>query len=248
MKNYEGFALVYDIFMKDINYNLWTDYIKDIWDKNHLEPKLVAELGCGTGNITRLLSEMGYDMIGIDISEEMLSIAKRKEGSGKILYLLQDMREFELYGTVDSIISPMDSINYITDSDELVSVFKLVNNYLEPGGIFIFDLNTEYKFKDILADNSFSEINDSSAYIWENFYDESLKINEYSLNFFIEMNDGKYRRFEETHYEKAYSIEEIKKAIEKSGMRFLNVYDAFTFNPPSEESERVFFIAKEVTK
>ncbi len=235
--------------MSDIPYNEWIEYLKNIWTKYNFKPKLIAELGCGTGNITTLLAKQNYDMIGIDISEDMLIIAKEKalKQSLNILYLSQDMRYFELYGTVDCIISLCDSINYITSSEDLLKIFKLVNNYLEPKGIFIFDINTEYKYKNILASNTFAETTKDAAYIWENFYDEEQKINEYYMNFFVK-HKVNYKRFEEFHYQKAYSINEIKMFIEESGLKLLDVYDAFTFDEPKFDSERVYFIVQEIKK
>ncbi len=251
MSAYENFSKVYDKFMEDTPYDKWIEYIKKIWDKFLLSPKMIAELGCGTGNITQRLSDMGYDMIGIDCSENMLCIAREKmTAAGKeILYLNQDMREFELYGTVDCVLSLCDSINYILEEEDLLKVFKLVNNYLEPKGLFIFDLNTIYKFKNILAQNSFSQSDENSAYTWENYFDEDNCINEYYTNFFIKDNKtGLYERFEEEHYEKGYKIEIIKNIITKSGLEFIGVYDELTFSPPKKESERVFFIAREKGK
>lgn len=251
MEIYKSFASVYDLFMEDTEYDSWIEYLHKIWEKEGIRPELILDLGCGTGNITHRLAEKGYEMIGVDISEEMLMIAKKKaEESGlNILYLLQDMRDFELYGTVDVIVCLCDGMNYITDPDDMAAVFRQANNYLNPGGLFIFDLNTEYKFKYILADHTFAHTEEDAAYIWENFYDESEKMNEYYMNFFIkEKNGEKYHRFEECHYEKSYSVEEIKTLIEKSGMEFVSAYDAFTFHPPSQTSQRIYMIAKEKGK
>ena len=247
MGAYEGFAEVYDWFMNDVDYDSWVDYIERIWNSYNKTPKLIADLGCGTGNVTERLANKGYDMIGIDISEDMLAEAREKayENEKQILYLLQDMREFELYGTVDIIISLFDSLNYITEEEDLLKVFKLVNNYLEPKGLFIFDLNTKYKFKNILGENTFTQMDDDAAYIWENYYDDDSEINEYYLNIFVKDNDGRYERYEEVHHEKAYEIDVIKDLISKSGLKLLNIYDAYTFDEPKETSERVFFIAME---
>ncbi len=179
----------------------------------------------------------------------MLAKAKEKSTKENILYLQQDMREFELYGTVDCILSICDSINYILEEEELLQVFKLVNNYLEPKGLFIFDINTTYKFKNILASNSFSETTEDSAYTLENYFDEDESINEFYTNFFIkDESTNLYHRFEEIHYEKAYEIEKIKELLEKAGLKFLAVYDEITFNEPKENSERVFFVAQEIIK
>lgn len=247
MNAYKNFAYVYDMFMQDIDYDGWVEYLKRIWESQNFKPKLIADLGCGTGNITLRLANMGYDMIGVDISQDMLSVAKSK--SNEILYLMQDMCEFELYGTADCIISLCDSLNYITDKNELLKVFKLVNNYLEPNGLFIFDINTEYKFKKILAENTFAETKEDAAYIWENYFDEDSGINEFYMNFFIKQNkENTYSRFEECHYEKAYTIDEIKEFIEKSGMKLIDYYEAYTFNKPHDKSERIFFVAQEILK
>ena len=191
---------------------------------------------------------MGYDMIGIDYSENMLSEAREKntENQTEILYLEQDMRELELYGTVDCILSLCDSINYILEEDDLLTVFKLVNNYLDPKGLFIFDLNTIYKFKNILGQNSFSQTDENSAYTWENYFDEEENINEYYTNFFIQDDStGLYERFEEEHYEKGYEIETIKNLLNKAGLEFIAVFNELTFDPPTDKSQRIFFVARE---
>lgn len=251
MAIYENFAEVYDTFMQDIPYEQWIDYIEKIYKKFGLKPNLIAELGCGTGNISNKLAKKGYDLIGIDNSFQMLSKAKEKANKENlnVLYLEQDMREFELYGTVDSILSICDSINYILDENDLLKVFKLVNNYLEPKGLFIFDINTLYKFKNILSTNSFCETTENSAYTLENYFDEDEMINEFYTNFFIKDKSlNLYHRFEEFHYEKAYTIEKIKQLIEKSGLKLLAVYNELTFDIPKENSERIFFVAQEITK
>ena len=187
MAIYENFAKVYDIFMENIPYEEWVLYLEKIFKKYEKSPKLVAELGCGTGTMTTLLAKKGYEMIGIDFSEQMLAKAREKAIDNKvnILFLEQDMTEFELYGTVDCVISVCDSINYILEEEQLFKVFKLVNNYLEPKGLFIFDINTKYKFENILGCNSFSQTTEDAAYTLENYYDEEEELNEFYTNFFI---------------------------------------------------------------
>ena len=149
MSSYESFASVYDMFMDNIPYREWCRYLIGLLQEYGVQDGLVLELGCGTGKATRLLSRAGYDMIGIDNSPDMLEIALEKEGKIKedILYLLQDMRSFELYGTVRAVVSICDSMNYIIEPDDLLKVFQLVNNYLDPGGVFIFDMNTNTNMK-----------------------------------------------------------------------------------------------------
>lgn len=250
MEAYTGFALVYDQLMDNVPYQDWCEYLTGLLREYGCREGLVLELGCGTGSLTRLLAAKGYDMIGLDSSADMLSIAREKqaEEGREILYLLQDMTAFELYGTVAAVVSLCDSMNYITEYEELVQVFRLVNNYLDPGGCFIFDLNTPYKYSELLGDNTFAENREDCSFIWENTYDEETEINEYALTLFVCGEDGRYERYEELHYQKAYTVETIKKAAAEAGMDFVAVYDAFTRNAPSDTSERVYVILREQGK
>lgn len=247
MDAYTSFAEVYDGFMDNIPYREWADYVEDLLREQGIEDGLVLELGCGTGSLTELLAAKGYDMIGVDNSGDMLQIAmeKREQSGSDILYLLQDMREFELYGTVRAVVSICDSMNYITEYEDLVQVFRLVNNYLDPGGILIFDLNTEYKYSRILGDSTIAESREDKSFIWDNHYDSETGINEYDLTLFIRQEGNLYRRFDETHYQRAYSAEEVSRAAAEAGLELVAMYDAFSREPVREESERVYVIARE---
>ena len=248
MEAYTSFAAVYDTFMDNIPYEEWGVYLKSLLKEYDVKNGLVLDLGCGTGTMTEILAEDGYDMIGIDNSEDMLEMAmeKKVESGHDILYLLQDMREFELYGTVNAVVSICDSMNYITEEEELVEVFRLVNNYLDPKGIFIFDFNTEYKYREILGDCTIAENREECSFIWDNYYYEEEKINEYELSLFIQEEDSElYRKYEETHFQKAYTYETMRRLIEESGLEFVTAYDAFTHVKPTEKSERIYMIARE---
>lgn len=310
MQAYTGFAQVYDTFMDNVPYDDWVNYLTGLLQEYGMKDGLVLELGCGTGKVTRRLAAKGYDLIGIDSSEEMLEIAREKEFNqdleiedkedndfSPILYLQQDMRDFELYGTVGAVVSICDSMNYITSEEDLLKVFQLVNNYLDPGGIFIFDMNTEYKYKNLLADNTIAENREECSFIWENYYDVAKQINEYNVTIFVKIEDDEieeeethvesklneeklieiksenaesgeteldedeydeeemeyedndynqlFARFQETHYQKAYSVDKVKQLIEKAGMELITVYDAFTHSRPEDTSERIYFIARE---
>ena len=248
MDAYTSFASVYDIFMDNIPYKEWADYLKSLLNEYGVSDGLVLDLGCGTGSITELLAMAGYDMIGVDNSQEMLEIAmeKRLVSGHDILYLLQDMREFELYGTVKAIVSICDSVNYITEQSDLSEVFRLVNNYLDPGGIFIFDFNTVYKYQEILGDRTIAEDREDCSFIWDNYYYEDEKINEYELSLFIrEGSSDMYHKYQETHIQKAYDLETIKTLLIEAGMEFVTAYDAFTRNAPTAKSERIYVIARE---
>ena len=253
MEAYTGFAAVYDTFMDNVPYREWGGYIHSMLCEKGVKDGLVLDLGCGTGTMTEILAGYGCDMIGADNSEDMLELAmeKRIQSGHDILYLLQDMREFELYGTVRAVVSVCDSMNYITDEEDLLEVFRLVNNYLDSGGIFIFDLNTEYKYEEILGDTTIAEDREDASFIWDNYYDPEEQINEYDLALFIPVDkDGEtlYRKYEETHYQKAYSLEKIKELLAEAGMEFIDAYDAFTRNPVKEDSERIYILAREKEK
>ena len=246
MEAYSGFAKVYDLFMDNIPYEEWTEYVKELLAEEGIKDGILLDLGCGTGSVTELLAKSGFDMIGIDNSEEMLDIAmeKRYESGLDILYLLQDMREFELYGTVKGVVSICDSMNYILDDEDLLDVFKLVHNYLDNDGIFVFDMNTMYKYQEILADNTFAEDREESSFIWGNYYDEEDEINQYDLTLFVKEEDGRYRKYEETHLQRAYEQQCVEELIKESGLELLHVYDAFTRELPAEDSQRIYFVCR----
>lgn len=254
MEAYTEFANVYEKFMDNVPYEKWCEAICEILRSHGIEDGLVLDLGCGTGTMTRLLREKGYDMIGVDNSAEMLEIAREHPDDG-ILYLQQDMREFELYGTVRAIVSVCDSMNYLTEDGDLEQVFRLANNYLDPGGLFIFDMNTEYKYREMLGDQTIAEERENCSFIWDNYYYEEEKINEYQLSLFVEdpvlsekTGQDICRKFQEMHYQRAYSLAEVKAALEVAGMEFIAAYDAFTRNPVHQESERMYIIAREQGK
>ena len=250
MEAYGEFARVYDTFMDNVDYPAWAEYLQKQLEKYEIEEGLVLELGCGTGIMTEMLAQAGYDMIGVDNSGEMLAEAmeKRVQSGHDILYLLQDMQEFELYGTVRAVVSVCDSMNYLTEEEDLAQVFKLVNNYLDPGGIFIFDMNTVYKYEEMLGDNVIAENREDGSFIWENCYDPDCGINEYALTLFIPREDGLYEKSEEFHYQKAYSEECVRRLIKEAGLELLAVYDAYTENPLKRNSGRMTFIVKEQGK
>ena len=183
---YESFASVYDVFMDNVEYDAWAAYLTDVLREQDIADGLVCELGCGTGAMTERLSAAGYDMIGIDSSEEMLEAAlEKKDISGAdILYLQQDMRSFELYGTVRAVVSVCDCMNYLTEEADLLQVFRLVNNYLDPGGLFLFDMHTAACYEAI-GDSVIAENREDGSFIWENSYDPESGVNEYLLTLFL---------------------------------------------------------------
>ena len=251
MEAYTEFATVYDTFMDNVPYEAWEKYLVDILKAEGINDGLLLELGCGTGRMTRLLAAEGYDMIGVDNSEEMLSVAREYTMENtEILYLLQDMREFELYGTVRAVVSVCDSLNYITEEEELEHVFALVNNYLDPEGLFVFDFNTEYKYREILGEQTIAEDREECSFIWDNYYDEDERINEYELTLFVREDEeaSLYRKYQESHFQKAYTLREMRGLLEKAGLKFVAAYDAYTKKAPMYTSERITVIAREYGK
>ena len=280
MEAYTDFAKVYDELMDETPYRDWAEYISglisgygvslpykkceeslqpedrhesdSLSEKERLdqEKNLVVELGCGTGKFTEEMADLGYDMVGIDNSEDMLGIARSKmEKSGKdILYLMQDMTELDLFCTAGTIVSVCDSINYLTTDEEILKTFKLVNNFLYPGGVFIFDFNTVYKYKDMIGDTTIAENREDCSFIWENYFDEDTNINEYDLTVFVKTDDGErqlFEKFEETHFQRGYTLDEMKDFIEKSGLKFICAIDADTHDKPGKTSERIYIVAGE---
>lgn len=254
MEAYTSFASVYDTFMDNVPYEEWGGYIHSLLCRYGVKDGLVLDLGCGTGTMTEILAGYGYDMIGVDNSGDMLELAmeKRFASGHDILYLLQDMREFELYGTVRAVVSVCDSVNYITEPEELAEVFRLVNNYLDPGGIFLFDFNTEYKYREVMGDCTIAEDRGDCSFIWDNCYYEEEKINEYDLTLFIregsDDNGALYRKYRETHFQRGYTLEEIRELLSSAGLVFQAAYDMDTGEAAWEKSERICVIARECGK
>ena len=279
---YTTFAQVYDEFMDNVPYEEWSQVLLTLLKKHGCAEGILLDLACGTGKMTEILAKQGYDMIGVDASEDMLNIAMEKQAAhqpanpattsaaeeaarqaatpetsaeqtgsstaSSILYLLQDMREFELYGTVAGVVCLCDSLNYLTEKEDLVQVFKLVNNYLDPGAPFIFDFNPVYKYKNLLGEQTFAENREDASFIWDNYYDPEEKINEYDLTLFIREEDGRFSRFEETHYQRAYTLKEAKDALKEAGMTFVEAFDGYTNAPPTRTSERILVVAREKGK
>lgn len=238
---YNSFSKVYDKFAYDIDYGKFVDYYEKIFKKFNVKPELVLDICCGTGSLTTLMSQK-YDMIGVDFSVDMLNIAQTKNKDGKILYLCQSMCNFELYGTVDACYSSLDSINYILEENDLYKHFKLVHNYLNPNGIYIFDISTLYKFKNVLSDNVFTDECDEAFFVWQNDYDEEEKLNTMYLDVFLKNENGAYDRITEEHTERGYLPSYVSKVVKKCGFEILGIFDEFSFEKYKNNSNRIFFV------
>lgn len=305
MEAYTAFAKVYDRFMENVPYDKWGDFIEYVVDKYGIskpsrdsvdalesERNLVLDMGCGTGVLTEIMYNKGYDMIGVDISQEMLDVALRRKlakyvndtdtediaSEAGILYLCQDMCELDLYSTIGTVYSTCDSINYLIEDEEVEACFDRVSNYLYPEGLFIFDVNTVHKYRDVIGDVTIAENAEECSFIWDNFYCKEDNVNEYDLTLFIESEDADscgrklYEKYSETHYQRGFEVEEIIKMLSDAGLELMAIIDESIVNDDkcsyksllevskmgkdkeavnlgvNEESERVIFIARKPIK
>lgn len=244
MESYTSFAEVYDEFMDQTPYEQWCKNVQMIFEQYRVpEHADVVELGCGTGKMTRLLAECGYGMTALDSSAEMLEIAVNQR-EDNTLYVLQDMVKLELPGQIDAVISICDCMNYILEKEDLQEVFGRVRRYLKPQGVFLFDMNSRYKYEELLDDHTFAEDREECSFIWDNFYDWDERINEYQLSLFIQNETGMYDKFEEVHFQKAYDQEEVEKMLKNAGFQKIKVLDADTMEEPAKQTERLYYIAQ----
>ena len=255
---YTAIARVYDRLNKEIDYPAWADFFELCFDrflKNR--PALILDLACGTGSMTLELAGRGYDMIGVDGSCDMLSEAFSRSSGKQILYLEQDMRHFELYGTVGAVTCCLDSLNYLPTEKDLGDCFACVHNYLDPDGLFLFDMNTPYKFEQIYGNNAYvleDEIDygDGDRGLiycgWQNFYNPEARICEFDLSLFEEMPDGSYRRSDEQQREYCYELKTITQSLTDAGFELLGVWSDYQFSPIEATTPRWYFAARAVKK
>ena len=260
---YDAIAHVYEKLNSEIDYGKWADFIETSFDRYLCaRPELVLDLACGTGTMTRELSSRGYDMIGIDGSADMLteaysrSASEAGENAKPILYLNQDMRSFELYGTVGAVVCCLDSINYLLSQKDVEKTFLLVHNYLDPDGLFLFDVNTPYKFENIYGDNAYiledemeddygdGEVDKYAVYCgWQNQYDKESGICDFYLSLFEE-NGESYIRRDEHQQERCYTRDTLTSLLEKCGFEVLGFFADYDFSEPSEKCERWYIAAR----
>lgn len=245
MPIYEDFAYFYDYLMRDVDYDGWFDYIQQILKLNDFMPESVLELACGTGNMSIRMAKMGLDVTAVDMSADMLNIAEQKavQNGVDIRFIQQDITQLEVHKPFDLILCLCDSINYILEHEKIEQLFRRVKESLDNNGIFIFDINSRYKLKDIIGCNTFAESYQQVSYIWENYYDQLNHQSEFYLTFFINKGEH-YIRKEETHYQRAYTIDQILESLHKAGFDDVDTYEAFGFENPTECSERINFVVK----
>ncbi|WP_040197704.1 class I SAM-dependent DNA methyltransferase [Candidatus Soleaferrea massiliensis] len=242
MSQYHKFAEYYDLLTADVDYKSRAGYFNRIIRQHLPDAKLLLDLGCGTGSLSVELAACGYDVIGIDASEEMLSKAMQKSPP-EILYLCQDMREIDLYGTIDAAVCALDSINHLEDEEDVLDTFQGVSLFSNPGALFVFDVNTPYKHREVLADNSFVYETDAVFCTWQNTYHQEDDVVEIDLDFF-EPDGQCYRRYSEYFCERAYQPEQLEMLLEKAGFELLHIHHEDSLDEPKPDSERLIFVAR----
>lgn len=257
-ESYTNFAEVYDTFMDNVDYTKWADDVDSMIRRYGIsvphadadeEKNLVVDLGCGTGVVTELLGKKGYDMFGIDLSEDMLNIALRRkiENNSSTMYLCQDMRDFELYGTAGTFVSVGDSVNYLLTDDDMLAMFERVKLFLYPGGIFVFDFKTRHLYRDVIGERTIAEDREDCSFIWNNWYNDSTRINEYDLSLFVAepaAGAGMFRKFEEVHRQRGYDLSEMKALSQRAGLSWVTAVDSDTMGEITDKSERILAVVR----
>ncbi len=245
MREYVSLARFYDRLMRDSDYSAWADYYEALFRRCGAQPRSVLDLACGTGLLTCLLAERGYETIGVDLSEEMLMQAReRAEASPcavKPLWICQDLRELDLYGTSDAVICSFDGLNYVPPED-LGGVFKRVSYFTEPGGLFIFDLNTEAKFRRMDGMTYVDEEEDLFC-VWRTDLDEEERACVYGVDLFWKTGEL-WQRGGEEHVEYIHEPETLPSLLADNGFTLLERFGELSASPPEPEADRVFYLAK----
>ncbi len=247
---YDLIAPIYDKINGELDYSAWADFIEENIRRYNpnMQTELVLDLGCGTGRMTLELARRGYDMTGVDLSAQMLDVARasaEREGlSDRMLWLMQDITEFELYGTVELAVSCLDTLNHLTERTELLRCLSLLHNYLVPDGLLLFDINGRRKFEEIYADNSYVMEEEGSLCVWQNSYNPKSRLCDFYITLFREEEDGRYARYDEVETERMYTLRSVKSALKESGFELIGAYSDFDFTEATDASERIYITAR----
>lgn len=246
MGGYGFFSNVYDALTENVNYSARADYIADLLAENGITGGILLDLACGTGTLSIEMAKKGFEVIGVDASSDMLSAAMNNayRSEEDVLFLCQPMQQLDLYGTINAAICTLDSINHLTAPEDVQATFDKVSLFTEPGGIFIFDINTVYKHREILGNNTFVYDLDEVYCVWQNTLDPATDTVQIDLDIFEMLEDGAYERSQESFCERAYSVDILKAMLTAAGFETLAVYNELTKNEPKEDSERLFIIAR----
>lgn len=248
MAGYKDFAFFYDSLMKNAEYESRFDYIIGLLAENGIGEGILLDMACGTGTLSEMFSKKGFDVVGVDASEEMLSIAQEKklEKNFDALFLCQKMEELDMFGTIDAAVCTLDSLNHITDPETLREIFRRVALFMNDGGVFLFDVNTLYKHRNILADNTFVYETENVFCVWQNTLLEDSETTLINLDIFEQDEDEEdvYVRYSEEFCERGYELSSLKSMLEEFRFEVVGIYDDMTKSPVKEDSERAVFVCK----
>lgn len=233
----------YDALNLDVDYGKYAEYI--LSNISAATPDIL-DLGCGTGELTIALCKKGARVVGLDASTEMLTLASNKSirCSADAFFTCQDMSSFSTGKSYDAVISTFDSLNYLKSRAALLRTLECVERELRDGGVFLFDMNSEYKFRNVYSDNSYILEGDGVFCAWENFFDEKTKKCDFYIDVFAEEKNGLYKRYSETQTERMFTLQEIKSAIKKAGLTLIGVFSDYEETPISDKTERYYFKVK----
>lgn len=245
---YTAMAPIYDEMNRELDYARWADFVEEQFARfAKAKPELVLDLAAGTGSMTVELAKRGYDMTAVDNSADMLSLAATRlaeAGQYGVLLLEQDMTDFELYGTVDAVVCCLDSLNHLTEDGELEKCFALVHNYLNPDGLFLFDVNTPHKFRHTYGVNDFILENEGAVCCWQNQFDADSGLCDFILTIFEKQSDGRYSRTDTVQTERCYSRSHITRALKQAGFEMLGIYEDYGFTPATRRADRWYVAAR----
>ena len=242
MNSYQTLSAYYDRFTDDVGSEQWADFFEQLFAREGIRPKLVLDLACGTGSLTRLLAERGYDMIGADASPEMLMQAMQNtiDCDPRPLLINQRMEELDLYGNVDACLCCLDSVNYVTDPDDLAEAFRRVHLFLNSDGLFVFDINTPEKFARIDGESYVRE--DEGVFcVWQAAVEDGLCAYQFDI---FEQDGESWSRAQETHEERVYTPEELTAMLEQAGFTEIKTYGNQSFAPVQGGEDRIYFTAR----
>ena len=249
MASYGDFAYYYDMLTENVDYDKRCEYICGLLAENGVSEGILLDLACGTGTMSLMFAEKGYDVVGVDGSEEMLTQAQEKkmESGADIIFLCQKMEELDLFGTINAAVSTLDSINHVTNEDTVKEIFRRVSLFMEDKGIFVFDVNTPYKHREVLGDNTFIYDLDEVYCIWQNSTDENL-VTTISLDLFEkdEEDEETYYRYSEEFSEKAYDLDDIRDWLQDCKFEVVAVYEEMTKDAVKADTQRAVFVARKI--
>lgn len=253
MSEYAAYASLseyYNRFTDDVPYERWADFFEQIFTQKQIKPKVVLDLACGTGSLTRIFAQRGYDMIGVDQSEEMLMLAQQAcldaNPEKPVLLLHQSMQELDLYGSIDACICCLDAINYVGQPDMLQETMQRVYTFLEPGGLFLFDINTRNKLERIDG-QSFVREDEDVFCVWQCEIEDGEQCHYY-FDIFVCNDTGTWDRYQEHHIERIYEPEDLTSMLKKAGFAEIEQRGELSDDVPDEQEERIFFIARKPWK